>query len=141
MLRILLTGAAVALASPVMAQEMQQNAVPSDPAAATSSTQAASPAGADTSATAAAQTSPSATQVSTVVDAEFPVYDADKSGQLEEAEFAKWMLALKNQEMQATGKSVPQEQLAAWASAAFASADADKSSSVSKAELTSYLGG
>lgn len=117
-----MTGAALAIAGPALAQEMQT-----------------APAGAETP---TAETPANATnQVAAVVDSEFPVYDADKSGALEQPEFSKWILALKAQEMKSTGTTMPQAELTAWASAAFATADADKSASVTKAELTSYLGG
>ncbi len=116
MLRTLLTGGAMALALPALAQQ-------ADPAAG---------GGAATNAPA---------QVAAIVDSEFPVYDADSSGELEQAEFSKWLLALKQQEMQATGKTMAPDALTAWAAAAFQTADADRSAAVSKAELTRYLGG
>ena len=40
-----------------------------------------------------------------------------------------------------SGKTLPQAELTAWVSAAFQTADADKSGMVSKSELTTYLGG
>jgi hypothetical protein len=51
------------------------------------------------------------------------------------------MVALKDQEMKATGKTLPPAEVTAWASGAFTTADADKSISVSKPELISYLSG
>ncbi|CAN5169964.1 hypothetical protein BH10PSE12_BH10PSE12_25370 [soil metagenome] len=88
-----------------------------------------------------ANATPGATSVAAIVDSEFPAYDADKSGQLEQPEFAKWMIALKDQELKATGKSLPPAEVTAWASGAFTSADADKSTAVSKPELVKYLSG
>jgi hypothetical protein len=79
--------------------------------------------------------------VASIVDTEFPAYDADSNGQLDQSEFARWMVALKDQEMKATGKTLPQEQVMAWASGAFTTADVDKNISVSKPELISYLSG
>jgi len=134
MLRILMTGAALALATPALAQDQQIT----DPAA-TPDAAAATPGQADPTAAAASANAPA--QVASIVESEFPVYDADKSGQLDQNEFSKWILALKDQEMKSTGKTMPQQELKAWASSAFTTADADKSSTVTKAELTTYLGG
>jgi Ca2+-binding EF-hand superfamily protein len=79
--------------------------------------------------------------VSALVDKEFPAYDADKSGQLDKNEFSTWILALKADELKATGKTMAQTEMASWASAAFTSADTDKSTTVTKAELGKFLGG
>lgn len=95
--------------------------------------------GVPSSSTPAAPAAP--TQISSVVDSEFPVYDADKSGVLSKAEFTKWISALKTEELKASGKTMTQAQIGAWAGSAFASADADKSANVTKGELTAYLGG
>lgn len=148
MIRLLITGAALAVVSPALAQQAE----PADPANPVGTT-AADPAAAQTApagtagasqpagATTAAQPANNATQVAAVVDSEFPVYDADKSGQLDKAEFSKWIIALKREEIKTTGQALPEAQLTAWASSAFTAADADKNSNVTKAELTSYLGG
>lgn len=101
---------------------------------------AASPADTATEAQPGAAT-PAATGVASIVDSEFPAYDADSSGQLEQAEFSKWMVALKEQELKSSGKSLPPAEVTAWVSGAFTSADADKSSTVTKAELVTYLSG
>lgn len=82
-----------------------------------------------------------ANSVAAIVDSEFPAYDVNKDGQLDKAEFGKWMVALKDQEMKATGKTLPPAEVAAWANGAFASADVDKSTAVSKTELITYLSG
>ncbi|QUT03847.1 EF-hand domain-containing protein [Sphingobium phenoxybenzoativorans] len=82
-----------------------------------------------------------ASSVQSIVDSEFPAYDANQSGQLEQPEFIKWMVALKDQEMKATGKALPASEISAWASGAFTSADADGSGAVSKEELVKYLTG
>jgi hypothetical protein len=79
--------------------------------------------------------------VASIVNTEFPAYDANSDGQLDVNEFARWMVALKDQEMKATGKTLPQDQVMAWASGAFVTADKDNSTSVSKPELISYLAG
>ena len=88
----------------------------------------------------AAQATP-ANDVASIVNSEFPAYDTDQSGQLEQAEFTKWMVALKDQEIKATGKAVPPAEVTAWASGAFTTADKDKSAAVTKQELVSYLTG
>lgn len=132
MLRMMMTGAALAFAVPAMAQDV----APANPAA---------PPGGAAQQAQPAQPGPAqpdqASQVAAIIESEYPVYDADKSGELDQAEFSKWILALKQQEMQATGKTMAPDELTAWAAAAFQSADADKNGTVSRAELTTYLGG
>lgn len=80
-------------------------------------------------------------QVVSIVDSEFPAYDENQSGKLEQTEFTKWMAALKTQEMKATGKTIPPAEVTAWASGAFVAADADKNGVVTKEELVKYLTG
>lgn len=79
--------------------------------------------------------------VVSIVETEFPAYDQNNDGQLDKAEFSRWMVALKDQEMKATGRTLGPDQVSAWAEGAFVTADADKSISVSKPELISYLSG
>ena len=76
-------------------------------------------------------------QIAQVVEAEFPTYDKDANGSLNTAEFGTWMVALRS----ATDKSVTAEskEMKAWAKSAFAQADADKSKSITKIELTGFL--
>lgn len=111
--RFTIMGAVAALVMPAMAQDGPEQGQSVDPAS----------------------------RVAAIVDGEFPVYDADRSGELDKSEFSKWIVALKQQEMQATGKTMAPDELTAWVSAAFAMADADSGGGVSKAELTRYLGG
>lgn len=80
-----------------------------------------------------------ADSVASIVDSEFPAYDANTDGQLDKAEFARWMVALKDQEMKASGKTLTPAEVTTWANGAFTTADADKSITVSKPELISYL--
>ncbi|WP_150291858.1 EF-hand domain-containing protein [Sphingobium estronivorans] len=89
----------------------------------------------------AAQPAPSGDGVAAIVDTEFPAYDQNNDSQLDRAEFSRWMVALKDQEMKATGKSLPPGEITAWADGAFATADTDKSGTVSKPELIAYLSG
>lgn len=77
------------------------------------------------------------TQVAQIVNQEFPTYDADSNAELSEAEFAAWMKKLRA----ATEPSVDVEsvEVQTWIGQAYSAADADKSGSVSKEELTSFL--
>ncbi|HKR17389.1 MAG TPA: EF-hand domain-containing protein, partial [Rhizorhapis sp.] len=83
MLRYLLCSSALLLASPALAQET-------------------APAGeaAPQQGTANPQQSQQATtvDVGAVVDSEFPTYDGDKSGDLNQEEFSAWMTTLKKAE-------------------------------------------
>ncbi|MEJ7933448.1 EF-hand domain-containing protein [Sphingobium sp. AN558] len=120
MIRTILFSTALAVTAPALAQ------APTTQPAATSQ--------------AGAPQSPAAA-VASIVDTEFPAYDGNKDGQLDQSEFSRWMVALKDQEMKATGKTLPADQVSAWASGAFTTADKDKSVSISKPELISYLSG
>ncbi|MBB6424475.1 calcium-binding protein [Sphingopyxis sp. JAI128] len=77
------------------------------------------------------------TQIAQIVEQEFPTYDGDKNGDLNEAEFGAWMKKLRT----ATDPSVDPESadVTSWIGQAFASADADKSGGVNKTELTGFL--
>ncbi|WP_176590422.1 EF-hand domain-containing protein [Sphingobium sp. EM0848] len=89
----------------------------------------------------ATQAAPSGDGVAAIVDTEFPAYDQNHDGQLDRTEFSRWMVALKDQEMKATGKSLAPAEVTAWADGAFVTADTDKSGTVSKPELIAYLSG
>ncbi|MFO1261438.1 MAG: EF-hand domain-containing protein [Sphingomonadaceae bacterium] len=129
--RMTYLGMALAVSISAAPAIAQQAAAPADPAP------ASTPASADAAATPA---SANAEQVAALVDKDFPTYDADKSGQLDKAEFSKWVLALKDSELKASGKTMAQADLAVWASAAFKSADSDKNTTVSKTEMGKFLG-
>lgn len=137
MIRTLLITSALAIAAPAIAQEMMpsQGAMPATPA------QPAMPGDPQAGMPQAETPANPGNAVASIVDTEFPAYDANSDGQLDQAEFSKWMVALKDQEMKATGKSLPAEQVMAWASGAFTTADTDKSVSISKPELVAYLSG
>lgn len=143
MIRSLLCSTALLIAGPAIAQTTGSTAQPQDPSAmAPQSATPASPATpAAPAAPAEAQPAPAANSVAAIVDSEFPAYDANKDGQLDQSEFSKWMVALKDQEMKSTGKTLPPAEVTAWANGAFTSADADKSTAVSKTELVTYLSG
>lgn len=76
-------------------------------------------------------------QVASIVESEFGTYDKDANGSLSKAEFAAWMDALKAKAPGGASKPADPK----WNNAAFAQADADKSTSVTKQELTGFLGG
>lgn len=80
---------------------------------------------------------PTASQIASVIDSEFPSYDANKDGVLSAAEFDAWMVALKTRSDPATQADSPATRQ--WLGAAFAQADKDKSQSLSKDELTRFL--
>ncbi|WP_294283857.1 EF-hand domain-containing protein [uncultured Sphingomonas sp.] len=112
------------------------------PAATPMDSATAGAAPADATQTAAAQpaaTQPAtgADQVASVVETEFPTYDANKDGKLEKAEFASWMVKLKQaSDPKATATDAKTK---SWVNSAFAQADKDKSKSVSKPELIGFL--
>lgn len=128
MIRTLFCTAALIMAGPALAQTAAPGgAMPEAGAAATPEQPAAQ----------GQQT----VDVAAVVDSEFPTYDADKSGELSQAEFSTWMTTLKKAEIATTGQKLGDNEITAWAGAAFVMADKDKSTAVSKTELVSYLGG
>lgn len=158
--QMLLIGAA-AISVPALAQTTAPAADPAAPTTATQpapgpdSTMPADPAPApapapapDASApTAATEPAPAAdaaagatatpAQIAQIVDKEFPTYDADANGDLNNAEFAAWMKKLRV----ATEPSVDPESadVKTWIGQAFAAADGDKSGAVNKVELTGFL--
>lgn len=106
--------------------------------------QAAQPAPAEQpAATAAAEPAPAQqpatnpTDIATVVNAEFPKFDADKNGGLDKAEFSTWMTALRKAS-EPTFQPESAEAIA-WNEKAFSQADVDKSASVNATELTVFL--
>lgn len=123
MFRSLLISTALLTALPATAQEAANPATSSAQVGATSPAQ-----------------SPTDT-VASIVDSEFPAYDANNDGQLDKAEFSRWMLALKDQEMKSSGQKLAATDITSWADGAFMTADKDKSAAVSKPELISYLSG
>ena len=75
--------------------------------------------------------------VKAIVDQEWASYDADKDGSLNATEFGGWMVALKSKADPSTKAEDPATKT--WAAGAFASADSDRSKSVSRSELTGFL--
>ena len=76
-------------------------------------------------------------QIAQIVDQEFPTYDSDANGELSEPEFAAWMKKLRA--ATEPGVDPESEAVKSWIGQAFAAADADKSTSVNKTELTGFL--
>lgn len=142
--QILLVGAA-ALSFPALAQAVQPDDAtapppPGQPDAATTP----APAPIESAPTEGATTQPAPSsaaatpaQVAQIIDREFPTYDADKSNDLNQSEFAAWMKKLRT----ATDPSIDpeSEQVKSWVGQAWTVADADKSGAVSKEELTGFL--
>ena len=86
---------------------------------------------------AAAKPAAAGTPAGDIINREFAGYDKDGDGVLNEAEFDAWMVALKKASdptTDATGLDTK-----TYLTKAFAQADADKSKTVSKAELTTFL--
>lgn len=109
---------------------------PADPAIAAQPAPMAEPA----PATAAPAADARAATVATIVETEFPTYDADKSGDLNQPEFSKWVLALHAKaEASQAATAMDEKAKVTWAKNAFATADVDKSKKVSKAELNTFL--
>ncbi|MBL0923755.1 MAG: EF-hand domain-containing protein [Sphingomonadaceae bacterium] len=144
MLRILTASSILALAAvPAIAQQADPMAAPEAPETSTDAVTpapAAEPAPAADPAPAPAAESRAAT-VAKLVDAEFPAYDANKNGELDEPEFSKWLLALHAAGGDATAKAMDDTTKAKWAKDGFAAADTDKSQKVSKAEMNKFLAG
>jgi Ca2+-binding EF-hand superfamily protein len=138
MLRLLAAASTLAITAPVFAQD----AAPMDQAAPQAPSSIGAPP-ADAPATPPAEAAPKskADTVKEVVSAEFPNYDADKSGDLNKAEFGKWVTTLREQTMAAQGQksAMTAPETASWVKNAFAKADTDKSKKVSQAELETFL--
>lgn len=108
---------------------------PTDPTTAPAPDASTPPASASQPAPSGAAATP--TQIAQIVEQEFPTYDGDKNGDLNETEFAAWMKKLRA----ATDPTVDPESadVKTWIGQAFASADGDKSGAVNKTELTGFL--
>lgn len=70
-----------------------------------------------------------------IVDREFPTYDADKSGDLNAAEFSAWVSKLRKP----AADSAPSADSQTWSAGLFARADTDHNQLVSKMEMTTLL--
>lgn len=147
MLKTMLLIGAAAVSFPALAQMTPPASDPTNPPTTTEPApmpDSTSPAPAPDASTppAASEPAPSGTaatpaQIAQIVDQEFPTYDGDANGNLNEAEFGAWMKKLRV----ATDPSADPEsaEVKAWIGQAYAVADADKSGGVDKAELTAFL--
>lgn len=145
MLKTLILASAAAISMPALAQDMPQQEMPTTQAQpaepmteSPAEPQAMTPDAADT---ATAQTSTpqpaTAEQIAQVVDTGFPTYDKDADGDLKPEEFGEWMVALRSATEPAfTGQSAADKQ---WIGQALAAADTDKSGTVNKDELKTFL--
>ena len=128
-------------ATPAMPRSGDEATVPATPATPATPAPAATdqPTITEPSAPAVA-TEPREVTVQKLVDAEYPTYDANKNGNLESAEFSNWVLALYD----ASGDAKAPKDAASkakWSKAAFATADVDKNTVVTKAEMIVFLVG
>ncbi|MBE1526153.1 hypothetical protein GGC65_000609 [Sphingopyxis sp. OAS728] len=142
--QMLLIGAA-AISFPALAQTTPPASDPATAAQPAPAPDTASPAPAPDASTPPASTEPapsgaaaaSPTQIAQIVEQEFPTYDGDKNGDLNEAEFGAWMKKLRAATDPST--DVESAEVKTWIGQAFASADGDKSGAVNKTELTGFL--
>ena len=159
MLKHLMLAGSMTIALPAMAQQApapagtnapaaqgQTTPEPATPPADTAAQPApatpapAQPAPDGTAATAApadGQPATNGSQVAAVVDREFPTYDRDGNGSLNQAEFGSWLVALRRASEPGFNGTDTAGQT--WVRQAFAQADADRSRSITKAELVTFL--
>ncbi len=134
------TAPAADSAAPTTAAEpapVPESTMPTDPATTPAPAPDASAPPAATEPAPAAGTAATPTQIAQIVEKEFPTYDADANGDLNNMEFAAWMKKLRA----ATEPGVDPEsaEVKTWIDQAFAAADGDKSGAVNKTELTGFL--
>lgn len=128
----LLFAVATLVAAPLSAQQVlppAQNAVTSGSGTITTAPPAAAAPSAPPAAT--------AVEVASIVAREFPAYDRDRDGSLNQAEFGDWMLKLKTIADPSLRADAPATKT--WLNAAFAQADTDKSRLLTLGELTGFL--
>jgi len=139
MLKYAMLAGAALVAAPVLAQTTTTSPQISAPSGA--AVGQAAPSGTPTDAvpmqSAAREQPATGSQVAQVVDTEFPTYDKNGDGKLSATEFGGWMVALKSKTDPSTKPDAPETKK--WVSAAFAQADTDKSKSLTKTEVTSFL--
>lgn len=139
----ILGATAITLAMPAVAQAATPaEAAPAAQSNPVTATAPSEPADASASMQADATASPErSAQVAAVIEAGFPKYDADGSGDLSQAEFRQWISDLKTQEMAAQGKTAAATEVTQYAQLAMRSADRDANKIVSRDELVAFLGG
>ncbi|HVI99195.1 MAG TPA: EF-hand domain-containing protein [Sphingomonas sp.] len=134
--QVLFAAVVAASASVVQAQDAAQTP-PAQPAPAEPSQDSATPPGAVTPDQQVAQPAPAGDDVAQAVEQEFPTYDTNGDGTLDQTEFTAWMTELRavSDPAVAAGSS----DMAAWGTQAFATADTDKDAVLSKSELIAFL--
>lgn len=137
---LLIAASALALSTPALAQMEPATPQASTTQSTTTTTQTppvepAAPA-TTTSDTTTATTAVTTSDPKALIASEFPTYDKDASGTLDKVEFAGWMGALK---AKTSDKPMPAAEMTKWSDGAFATADKDKSKTVTLVELQTYL--
>lgn len=136
MTRKLLLGPAMLAAAPLTAQ---QPAAPAQvvPAPASAAPVTVPPGPIVPVQPAPAQPAAPGAEVATIVAKEFPSYDKDRDGALNQSEFGDWMIRLKTiADPASTGNEAATK---TWVNAAFAQADTDRSRLLTLNELTGFL--
>lgn len=131
------TSAALLVATPVFAQTTTPPAEPA-PAPTEAAPVETAPAPAQA---APAQAAPAADQVQQIVAAEFPTYDTDKSGDLNETEFQTWILALRDKDPASASQPLDDAGKAKFAKEIFAKADANKDKKIAQSEMVAFFSG
>ncbi len=72
---------------------------------------------------------------SSLVDAEFPTYDGNTDGKLDQSEFTAWVSKLRAPAPDGAAQTDTQS----WAATLFARADGDKDQAISKSEMATLL--
>lgn len=127
---LLIAASAIALSTPAFAQMEPSSPTPSTTTPAPMPGQSTTP----TDVAPAQPATPADAKV--LIASEFPAYDKDTNGTLDKTEFVAWMGALKSK---SDPKPMPVAEMTKWSDGAFASADKDKSKSVTLAELQNFL--
>jgi Ca2+-binding EF-hand superfamily protein len=134
---LLIAVSALALSSPALAQMEPATPGATTTQSTTNTTQTPPTAPVDQSTTTTESTTATTpSDPKALIASEFPTYDKDASGNLDKPEFAAWMGALKAK----TGeKPMAPAEMNKWSDGAFATADKDKSKTVTLVELQAYL--
>ncbi len=139
-MKTLLIATTAFLSVPALAQT--QPTTPSGPSSTTTQSQTQAPMADPMTSSTTAQSGTSSSTATTPSDpkaliaSEFPTYDKDANGSLSKTEFATWIGALK---AKTDATPTPAAEMTKYTDGAFATADTDKSKSVTLAELQTYL--
>lgn len=89
----------------------------------------------------AKQNADTTAQVQQLVSTEFPKFDTDKSGDLSEAEFTKWVMDLRSKAEEGDPNAPKADAVAKaqWAKNAFAKADSNKDQKADQSEMTVFF--